>query len=226
MKPYLVEFNDHLKAEWAGSLVKVDRIRKPHAKEYMSSLAKEGSIERVVWGWYWVPSKIDDVQEFLRKDRNFKVVAGQTAASIWNHDFIHRDFYIVKVKDRSLARAIEEFGKKKGWHLRAIYTEEQLKYVNMAGLHVEKMEQAIVDSLRNFAFEDAFAAIYVNRDKIKIAEMKRNHYWDRLPRSNIRIGQILEYGWSRITGRQTREIKDSFVRRSIDDALDKVIEIG
>ena len=226
MKDYLIEFNKELKAKLAGSLVKVDQIKKPHAKEYLSKLAREGAIDKVTWGWYWIPVKIKDAQDFLRRDRNFKIIADQTAASFWNQDFVHREVHIMKVKDRSLARALEEFGKKKGWRIHAIYTDEQLKYVTINGLRIEDMEQTIIDCLRNYAFEDAFAALYVNRERIKIEEIKRRYYWDRLPRSNIRIRQILEYAWERMNGESGRKIDDDFIKNNIDDALSKVIELG
>ncbi|MEX2704840.1 MAG: hypothetical protein Q6352_006225 [Candidatus Freyrarchaeum guaymaensis] len=43
-------------------------------------------------GWYYIPEK-RDVWDFLARDKHFKVLIKQTAASIWNHDFVHRNVY-------------------------------------------------------------------------------------------------------------------------------------
>ncbi len=226
MKPYLRKFKRHLETRFKGSLVKVSHVGKPHAKEYLSSLVKEGALERVMWGWYWVPAKMSDVYDFLRMDMNFKVLSGQTAASIWNGDFIHRDSCVLKVRDRSYAKALERFGETRGWEIHAEYTTEELRYVGMEGLLVETMEQAVVDCLRRYAFHDAFAILYHNKDEIGLTEVKRRHYWERLPRSNIRLRQILEYAWSRIMGQPARSIRDEYVKRNVDEALDRVIALG
>jgi len=53
----------------------------PKAKEYLNKLSKEGSIESVKRGWYWIPIMLKDVWDFLEKDQNFKAV------SFWNNDF-------------------------------------------------------------------------------------------------------------------------------------------
>jgi len=226
MEQYLIDFNKRLRAKWAGSLVKVNGIIEPHAKEYLNKMAKTGEIDRASWGWYWIPSRVRDAKEFLRKDKNFKVLAVQTAASYWNHDFVHRDAYVVKVKDASYAKALESFAKKRGWQIHAIYSDEEPKYVSMNGLNIENMERAIVDCIKSYAFEDAFAAMSVNRRRIQIEELERRYYWERLPRSNVRIRSIIAYAWAKINGDSTREIADGFVGRSVDDALDKVIGIG
>lgn len=80
----------------------------------MNKLAKAGLIEKVRWGWYWVHDKIKDPLEFFEKDRRFKIVSCQSAASLWNQDFIHRDAYLLKVRDRSYAGALEEFAGRRG----------------------------------------------------------------------------------------------------------------
>jgi hypothetical protein len=55
-----------------------------------------------------------DAWEFLAKDKGFKVIIKQTAASIWNYDFIHRDVFRLAVNNRSYKRALEAFAKKHG----------------------------------------------------------------------------------------------------------------
>ena len=114
MPEYLTQFSKKLKL-YEGSLVSVKSVKgiEPNAKEYLNKLSKEGSIERVKWGWYWVTAEVKDVWDFLEKDQNFKVVSAQTAASFWNNDFVHRDVYVLKVNDKSYGKALKEFGKKK-----------------------------------------------------------------------------------------------------------------
>jgi len=63
----------------------------------------------------------------LEKDKNFKVISAQTAASFWNNDFVHRDVYVLKVKDRSYGKALKEFAKKKGWNVEAEYSKDPSK---------------------------------------------------------------------------------------------------
>jgi hypothetical protein len=226
MRQYLKEFGRDIETKWKGSLVKVARIGKPHAKEYLNQLAKDGVIEKVTWGWYWIPSNVKNTRDFLRKDKNFKVISDQTAASFWNGDFIHRDIYIVKVRDRSYARALEKFGAKKGWQIHAEYTNETIDYKKINGLFVESLEQTVMDCLRNHAFEDAFATLYFNKDSIDVEKMEQKYYWDRLPHSKIRLRQILEYYWARVIGRHYRDIEDGYIKRNVDDALEKVIAFG
>jgi len=116
MANYLERFNKRLRKRYAGCLVKVEDVKKvePNAKEYLNKLAKAGLIEKVRWGWYWVPDDVKDPWDFFKKDKGFKIISCQTAASLWNNDFIHRDAYALKVSDRSYAKALEEFAKKRG----------------------------------------------------------------------------------------------------------------
>ena len=76
MVEYLQRFYERLRKEYAGSLVKVENIKpmEPNAKEYLNKLAKAGLIEKVRWGWYWVPDKIRDPLDFFEKDKGFKMV--------------------------------------------------------------------------------------------------------------------------------------------------------
>lgn len=68
-------------------MVKVEDIKnEPNAREYLNKLAKAGLVERVRWGWYWIPDKIKDPWDFFEKDKGFKIISHQTAASLWNSD--------------------------------------------------------------------------------------------------------------------------------------------
>jgi predicted transcriptional regulator of viral defense system len=236
MPEYLKEFNAKLK-DLEGSLVRVKSVKNiaPNAKEYLNKLAAEGYIKRVKWGWYWIPTEITDVWNFLEKDKNFKVVSGQTAASFWNNDFVHRDIYVLKVKDKSYGKALEEFGKKKCWNFKVEYSKDasKIKYTKIGNLLVEDMEETIIECLQNWAFSDAFATLYENRDKINVERLYRESYWKRISKTNVRAKQALEYGFHQLEElggaefphRETK-LADNFVKREIDEAIEKVVLLG
>ena len=71
---YLDTFYNQVKKKWQGSLVKVETVREiePNAKEYLNNLSKVGRIERISWGWYWIPTPIDDFFDFLMHSIFFK----------------------------------------------------------------------------------------------------------------------------------------------------------
>lgn len=236
MRKYLTEFNTKLKP-FKGSLVRVSSVKEiePNAKEYLYKLATEGSIERVKWGWYWIPAEVRSVWDFLEKDRNFKVVSAQTAASFWNNDFIHRDVYVLKVKNKSYGKALKEFAKKKGWNVEVEYSKDaaNIKYRRVGDLLVEDMEENVIECLQNWAFADAFATLYENKDKINFDRLYRESYWKRISKTNVRARQALEYGFHQLgelagfefPHREIR-LEDDFVKREIDEAVEKVIELG
>jgi hypothetical protein len=236
MPDYLKEFHAKLR-EWQGSLVRVKTVKEiePNAKEYLNKLSKEGSIERVKWGWYWVPTEIRDIWDFLGKDKNFKVVSAQTAASFWNNDFVHKDVYVLKVKDKSFGKALKEFGKKRGWDIEVDYSKDpsKIKYKQIGNLFVEDMEDNVIECLQNWAFIDAFATVYENRDRINLDRLYKESYWKRVSKTDVRVKQVLEYGFHqmaklgdvRIPHKEPR-FNDNFVKREIDEAVEKVVELG
>ncbi len=232
MQAYLEQFYKSL-AGWKGSLIKVEHIQEAHAKEYLNKLARAGSIERVTWGWYWIPEKIEDFWEFLRRDQNFKIVSGQSAASFWNHDFIHRDAYVVKVKDPSYGKALEAFAKMQEWNV-VVEPFEKSKYVKIEGIYVETLEDCIIECMQRWAFTDAFAVLYENQKKALFQSLAKRSYWMRIPKTEIRVRQALSYGCSRLN-ELTQEklfpvrkinLEDSFVRKEIDEAVEKVVDLG
>jgi hypothetical protein len=238
MKKYLDKFYKKVCKKWQGSLVKVQRIKEiePNAKKYMNNLARAGSIERITWGWYWIPDDIVDIMEFLRKDKNFKIISSQTAASFWNYDFIHRETYCVKVVDKSFGKALDEFAERKGWNLKIDYIEDpiQVKYKKIDGLNVESIEDTIIDCLQSWAFTDAFATLYARRGDLKFRKLSRESYWKRIPKSNIRVRQVLEYGAQKINNlieekifdTKRSVIDDEFIKNEVDEAVEKVIEFA
>jgi hypothetical protein len=234
---YLMQFNKKLTNKWKGSLVKVNDVKRiePNAKEYLNKLAKAGYVERIKWGWYWVPVKIKDIWDFLEKDKNFKVVSGQTAASLWNYDFIHRDVYILKVKDKSFGKAFKEFAKKKDWNVEVEYSKDssKIKYRKIGNLLVEGMEDNVIECLQNWAFTDAFATLYANKDRINLDRLYKESYWKRISKTDVRVKQALEYGFHKMDELSGAEfphrepkLEDDFVRRGIDEAIEKVVELG
>src|SRR4030067_173144 len=229
MPGYLTEFNEKL-SPFKGSLVRVNSVRniEPHAKEYLNKLAKEGLIERVKWGWYWIPTKVEDFWDFLEKDKNFKVISAQTAASFWNNDFIHRNVYVLKVKDKSYGQALKEFSKKKGWNVEVEYLKDasKIKYRKVGNLRVEDIEENVIECLQNWAFADAFATLFENRSKINLDRLYKESYWRRVSKTNVRVKQALEYGFHQLSelggvefpDRETK-LEDDFVKRGIEGAV-------
>lgn len=230
---YLERFFRRLERGWKGSLVKVGFVEEPNAKEYLNKLAKAGLVERVSWGWYWVPDKIEGIWDFLRSDKNFKVVAVQSAASLWNYDFVHRDTVVLKVRDESYGKALQEFAKKRGWNIKVEHAEK-MNYSMVGNLLVEDVADTIVDCLQNWAFVDAFAVLHANRRRLELKKLSDKIYWRRISGTNVRIGQALKYGTHRmneLSGKKLFSVrgvhlKDKFVKDGVDEAVEKVIELG
>ncbi len=233
MVKYLETFNKRLRRKWRGSLTKVEYIKniEPNAREYMHKLARAGYIEHIKHGWYWVPDEIDDFFDFLRTDKNFKIISAQSAASFWNNDFIHRNVYKIKVKDESYGKALETFAEKRGWLIEIVIIKKDIPTVRKYGLNIEDVQESIIECLRVWAFVDAFSALYLNRRKIKLKELSEKAYWKRLSKTPIRVRQILEYGSEKINDLAEEEIfdvrgakiEDEFVRRELDEAIEKVM---
>lgn len=233
MQDYLEQFHRSV-ARYKGSLVKVEHVDEPNAKEYLGKLAKAGLVERVSWGWYWIPDDTKDFWGFLRKDRNFKAVAGQTAASFWNNDFIHRDTYMVKVKDPSFGKALAAFAETRGWSVVVEPALENGRYAKIDGIYVEGLEDCVIGCMQNWAFADAFAILYENRKKPIYQRLASKSYWKRISKTDIRVRQALSYGLGKLNGLAREDIfpvrktslEDSFVSREIDEAVLKVVDLG
>ncbi|MCP8309378.1 MAG: hypothetical protein H3Z53_04195 [archaeon] len=237
MQAYLQELYIGLEEKYKGSLVSVKHVKniEPNAKEYLNKLARQGLIEKVTWGWYWILDEIKDVWDFLSRDKNFKIVSAQTAASFWNYDFIHRNVYLLKVADRSYGRALKEFAKKRGWNIELEYVKsEGASYRRIGKLLVEDIEDNIINCIQRWAFTDAFATLYTNRKKLDLVSLEKKAYWKRIAKSNVRVKQALEYGYSivnRLTGKRLfpvnqPNLKDELIKREIEEAIEKVIELA
>jgi hypothetical protein len=238
MTDYLTKFNKQLRKKWKGSLVKVENVKQiePNAKKYLNNLAKAKLIKNIAWGWYWVPSKIEDFFDFLRQDKNFKIISAQTAASFWNYDFIHRNTYSIKVTNKSYGKAVQEFSKINSWHVKVEYIKPQsnMKYKKINGLLIENIEENIIDCMKNWAFTDAFATVYENRKNIDFKKILKQSYWRRISRSNVRIKQALEYGFSKMNEaigknlfpKRDIEFTDRYIKREINESIEKVMELA
>jgi len=236
MEGYLQRFYEKLKEKYGGSLVKVEEIRKiePNAKEYLNKLAREGLIERVRWGWYWIPDEIKDPWEFFEKDKNFKIISCQTAATLWDLGFMNVGTFVVKVTDKSYGKALEEFFKKRGWRIWVEVVSKPTSYVKLNGLLVESLDETIIECVQRWAFMDAFAALYVNRDKIDLKTLLKKCYWRRIKGTNVRVKQAIEYGChliNKLTGKnmfnvRKMEIKDEYLKGWIEEAVEKVVELA
>lgn len=236
MEGYLQRLYEKLKEKYGGSLVRVEEIRKiePNAKEYLSRLAREGFIERVRWGWYWIPDNIKDPWEFFEKDKNFKVISCQTAATLWSLGLIGGGAFTVKVLDKSYGKALKEFFKRSGWEILVEVVSKPISYVKMDGLLVESLDETIIECLQRWAFIDGFAALYVNRDKIDLKRLLKKAYWRRVRGKDVRVRQVIEYGCylfnevakGEMFDVRKPKIKDRYIKLWIKDAVKKVVELA
>jgi hypothetical protein len=147
---------------------------------------------------------------------------------------VHRDVVTLYVKDKSYGKALEKFCKKRGWKLEISNSEESPECVKIGKLYVQDLGENIVDCTTRWAFVDAFATIYENRRKINLEKIAEHYYWNRLSGSNTRIGQVLGYAFRKFNDAMKKEVfpnyrtrlPDKFVRRTIDEAVEKVIEFA
>ena len=226
---YLDTFQNLLNTKWRGRLVRVSEIGKTerNAKKYLGQLANSGRIERVIWGWYWIPGRYKDFFDFMAKDRNFKVLHKQTAAGFWNGDFIHREQFCVAVRDKSFARALAAFARSQGWNVAVEVRDfKASQYKKTDGLLVETLEETIVDCIKAWAFADAFSSLRQNSKTLKWNKIT-GRYWERIPKSSARVGQIIQYARSgNDDAERTLSISDDFLRRQVEEASERVREFA
>lgn len=235
MYAYLKEFYDALK-RYEGSLISVGIAKKlnKNAKEYLAALAKHGVIEKAAWGWYYIqPKREASALEFLQQDKNFKAVVSQSAASFWNHDFIHREILSIVVDDKSFRKALEAFAKKKGWQLTVEYNKDarKLKLEKIKKLAVMGPDATIIECVKNWAFADAIAVLVVNKKRINWQKLTESSYWTRVSGTDVRARQAIEYAAYQLNKKMDTKfnvrkiiINDNFVRQELDEAVEKVLE--
>ena len=228
-------FYEKLEQDFKGSLIQVREAERidANAKVYLNRLARNGQVERVAWGWYWVPGKYRDFFDFLGKEQHFKVLHKQSAAAYWNGDFIHRDHYTVAVDDQSYGKALESFADSRGWK---VVTErrkfKKSDYEKVGPLYVEALEPTIIDCTKDWSFADALACLQENESDIDWRKISKR-FWERTKGSDVRVGQVLKYGMDLMnqeSGKSSSEgrtrIPDSFVRRQIEEAAMKVVDLA
>ncbi|MFB0563942.1 MAG: hypothetical protein ACETWM_22305 [Candidatus Lokiarchaeia archaeon] len=204
------------------------------AKEYLHRLNKLGEVQRVHWGWYYIPEK-QDVWEFLGKDKNFKVLIKQTAASIWNYDFVHRNVYRLAVEDQSYKNALENFAKERGWIFEVEYHERiPYKYKKNDGLFIESIESCIVNCTSEWAFMDAFATLYFRRNEVDFHKIKQLGRWRRIVRTNTRVWTAIKYGLNlfneqlgkRVFNVRAMDLEQNDIKELIVEAVERVMEFA
>ncbi|MBS7635156.1 hypothetical protein KEJ34_06685 [Candidatus Bathyarchaeota archaeon] len=234
---YLERFSSSLKEKWKGSLFKVSEAKRieARAKEYLHRLGKLGEVERVRWGWYYIPQKQQDVWDFLANDKSFKVVIKQTAASIWNYDFVHRNIYRLAVEDASYKKALERFGKDRGWIFEVEYHDKiPYEYREVDRLFIETPESCLVNCIADWSFLDAFAVLYFRRDDISFDRVRKLARWKRISRTDTRVWNAIKYGCKLLNERLDKRMFDvkatrlnqEDVKELIEEAVDKVMEFA
>ena len=235
MQDYLKGFYNALK-KYECSLISVRTAKKlnKNAREYLTKLANQDAIEKASWGWYYVKTKKEaSALEFLQQDQNFKAIVSQSAASFWNHDFIHREALNVVVDDKSFGKALAAFAKKKGWQLTIEYNKDarKLKFEKIRKLSVEGPDTAIIECVRNWAFADAIAVLVVNKNRINWQKLTGRSYWTRISGTDVRARQAIEYAAYQLNKKSDTKfnvrkitINDNFVRQELDEAVEKVLE--
>jgi len=233
---YLGQFSTALRERWKGSLFRVSEAKQlnARAKEYLHRLGRLGEVERVCWGWYYLPER-QDVWDFLTRDKGFKVLIKQTAASIWNYDFVHRNVYRLAVEDSSYKRALERFGKERGWMFEVeYYGKIPYEYREVDGLMVEEPESCLVNCIADWAFLDAFAILYFRRDEVSFEKVKELARWKRISRTDTRVWNAIKYGCNLFNERMERKmfnvratrLERDDVRELVEEAVEKVMEFA
>ena len=234
---YLRQFGSALKEKMDGSLFTVKDAAQidVRAKEYLYRLGKLGEVRRAYWGWYYIPEEHKDVWEFLAKDRGFKVLIKQTAASIWNYDFVHRNVYRLAVEDASYKKALEGFGEEKEWIFEVEYCDKiPYEYREVDGLMVEAPEPCVVDCAADWAFLDAFAVLYFRKDDTSFEKIRKLARWRRVSGTDIRVWNAIKYGcnlFNEQTGRKVFNVKatrleQDDVKELVEEAVEKVMEFA
>jgi hypothetical protein len=171
----------------------------------------------------------------LAKDRGFKVIIKQTAASMWNYDFIHRDVFRLAVNNSSYKKALEAFAKSMGWYFEVEYHKKiPYEYEEVDGLFVETLESCIINCLAEWSFIDAFTALYFRRKEVDFDKLRNLGRWKRLSKTNLRIWTLIKYGcelFNEYFGKEifkfkAAKVKQASVRELVKEAAKKVVEFA
>ena len=163
------------------------------------------------------------------------MIIKQTAASIWNYDFVHRDVYRLAVKDRSYGKALESFAREMGWDFEVEYHERiPYEYRRVDNLFVETIESSIVSCISDWSFLDAFATLYFRRDDVSFEKLKRMGRWKRISGTDTRVWTALKYGcklFNESFGKELFKVRvrgelSEEMRELIQEAVEKVVEFA
>jgi len=234
---YLEQFSSALRERWKGSLFKVSEAKgiDTRAKEYLHRLGKLGAAEHVHWGWYYIPEKQQDVWGFLSSDKGFKVLIKQTAASIWNYDFVHRNVYRLAVEDASYKKALEMFGKERGWIFEVeCHNKIPFEYRKVDRLFVEAPESCLVNCVAEWAFLDAFAILYFRKDDISFGKVRALGRWRRISKTEVRAWAAIKYACDlfkeslgkKVFNVRVSELENDDVKELVEEAVEKVMEFA
>jgi hypothetical protein len=233
---YLEQFSSALEERWKGSLFRVRDAKEvdARAKEYLYRLARLGKVKKVYWGWYYIPEKQTEVWDFLAGDKGFKVLIKQTAASIWNYDFVHRDVYRLAVEDQSYKKALESFAQEVGWTFEVeFYDKIPYESKMVDDLFVESPESCITSCISDWAFTDAFATLYFRRDEVDFKKLKELSRWKRISKVDTRVWTAIKYGcklFNEQLGKHIFKVKATALREElkelIEEAVEKVVEFA
>lgn len=234
---YLEQFSSALREKWKGSLFTVSEAKRidARAKEYLHRLARLGEVEKVYWGWYYIPEKHRDVWDFLASDKRFKVLIKQTAASFWDYDFIHRDIYRLAVQDASYKKALERYSKERGWMFEVEhYDKIPFEYREVDRLFIETPESCLVSCMAGWAFLDAFAVLHFRKDEISFDKVRELARWKRISRTDARVWNAIKYGCNLFNKQMGKKVFDvratrleqEDIKELIEEAVEKVIEFA
>ncbi len=230
----LKKFYDKLYKNFKGSLVTYNHVKNidKNAKEYLNQLADKNKIDEIITNWYYIKDNFKDEIDFLSKDKNFKIISGISAASFWNYEFIQHNVCRVLVNNKEYAKTLEKFSEKHNLKINVIYSKNLPKYIKADNLLIETIEYCIIDCLTDYAFIDAFSTIYEQKKDINLENLLKLSYHKTLPNSNIKLNQILYYAFNKFNEISERRIfadynvnlKDHFIKRSLDEAIEKILD--
>lgn len=101
-------------------------------------------------------------------------------------------------------------------------------------MFVEDMDETIIECVSRRAFMDAFAVLYLNRDRVKLKDLCRRGYWRRVRGTNVRVRQALSYGCyliNKLVGKEMFDVRepklgDDYVKREVGESVERVVELG
>ncbi|MHA1835119.1 MAG: hypothetical protein ACTSV7_14175, partial [Candidatus Baldrarchaeia archaeon] len=142
--------------------------------------------------------------------------------------------YRLAVENISYKKALEDFGKRKGWIFEIEYHKKiPYEYKVVDGLFVEVLESCLVNCVAEWSFLDAFATLYFRRDEISLRKIREMGRWKRISKTNVRVWNAVKYACNLFNEnlnekifnvKKTRLQED--LRELIEEAVEKVLEFA